>query len=119
MDPAKRKASKKSLQSNQLTSSPDQTKVYRSKKTLYNTTSNARKSLPKTPQKFACVMKQLVNNTTPRKRKAVQDILESCDVKKQRIDVETNVVKEKPNEDSRNQKPEHQETENKSTKKTL
>ncbi|XP_060555896.1 uncharacterized protein LOC132716604 [Ruditapes philippinarum] len=59
---------------------------FRSKKTLYNVTWKARKVLPSNPQKYACVVKNLVQNTTPKKRQAVEDLMkispkvQKCDI---------------------------------------
>ena len=47
---------------------------FSSKKTCWNVTSNARATLPSTPKKFAIVIDNLIKRTTPRKRKALEDI---------------------------------------------
>lgn len=71
------------------TNADKQKKGYKSKKTLYNVTSKARKSLPESPHKFALVINNLVKNATPRKREAVgSTLLETtltCPVKKLKI----------------------------------
>ncbi|WAR02999.1 hypothetical protein MAR_009557, partial [Mya arenaria] len=56
--------------------SPHSESGFRSKKTLYNVTTKARKVLPQSPDKFACVIKNLVQNSTPRKRQATEDLME-------------------------------------------
>lgn len=79
-----RKTNKKSL----LKASPENGQTgYKSRKRLYNVTSQTRKSLPTTPQKFATVIKCLINNTTPRKRKATVDMMDF--MKKQTIAKDT------------------------------
>ena len=47
---------------------------FRSKKTEWNVTSQIRSKLPETPEKFAKVVDNLVQNATPRKRKAVEQL---------------------------------------------
>ncbi|WAR05816.1 hypothetical protein MAR_021185 [Mya arenaria] len=59
-----------------LPSEKEMNQGFKSKKTLYSLTSFARKSIPQSPQKFAQVIKSLVNNTTPRKKEAAQRALE-------------------------------------------
>jgi len=79
-----RKAKKKI----ELIDLPDKAQTgYKSKKTLYNVTSKTRKSLPTTPQKFATVINSLIQNSTPRKRKAAEEMMDIA--KKQKIDNDT------------------------------
>ena len=49
--------------------------VFKAKKTLYNITSKARQVLPEEADKFAHVMKNLVQNSTPRKRQATESLI--------------------------------------------
>ena len=48
-------------------------------------TYKVRKVLPKYPKKFASIILKLVQNYTPKKRKAVDQLLSSSAAKKRRI----------------------------------
>lgn len=43
-------------------------------KTEWNVTSKVRSEIPATPEKFAKVVKNLIQRSTPRKRKALDDL---------------------------------------------
>ncbi|KAJ8300925.1 hypothetical protein KUTeg_022444 [Tegillarca granosa] len=58
-------------------------------KTQYNVTSKVRKVLPNSPAKFASVMTALINNSSPRKRKALYDSSESS-LSKYRLSINGN-----------------------------
>lgn len=60
------------VQSNRSQLTPHLEGEVRSKKTLYNVTSKARKVLPLNPEKNACVLKNLVQNTTPKNDKLLK-----------------------------------------------
>lgn len=81
------------------TSSPSASHVeetgFTSKKTEWNTTSKVRKQLPQTPKKFAKVVTNLVENATPRKRKAIEQLKNKS--KKPRL---TRTVKELPRKET-------------------
>ena len=57
-------------------------KIFQNKQSLYNMTYKVRKVLPKYPKKFASIYTKLVQNSTPKKRKAVDQLLSSSAAKK-------------------------------------
>jgi hypothetical protein len=59
----KKERKQNKVQSNRTCLTPQPESRFRSKKTLYNVTSKARKVLPLNPEKYACVVKNLVQNT--------------------------------------------------------
>ena len=72
---------------------------FKSKKTLQNQTSMARKVLPHSPVKFAGVVSNLIQQSTPRKRKALSNILDVADTKRTKLeDAEGELAKEILNE---------------------
>nr|XP_022298155.1 golgin subfamily A member 6-like protein 22 isoform X3 [Crassostrea virginica] len=71
---------KEEMCNNNLSSTSDilsSQKIFQNKQSLYNMTYKARKVLPKSPKKFASIIQKLVQNSTPKKRKAVDQLLGS------------------------------------------
>nr|XP_022298154.1 uncharacterized protein LOC111107308 isoform X2 [Crassostrea virginica] len=76
---------KEEMCNNNLSSTSDilsSQKIFQNKQSLYNMTYKARKVLPKSPKKFASIIQKLVQNSTPKKRKAVDQLLGSSAAKK-------------------------------------
>ena len=64
----------KASSSTYSTFNSDCQKGFNSKKREWNVTSSIRTKLPRTPQKLATVVSNIVNNTTPRKRRALAEL---------------------------------------------
>ncbi|XP_056020048.1 uncharacterized protein LOC125678236 isoform X3 [Ostrea edulis] len=84
---AKKRAEKRMTQSIQQesASTSNSSNPFPSKKSEWNITSNVKKSLPKSPNKFAKFIHNIMKKVTPRKRKALSETL---DVKRRRLFLE-------------------------------
>ena len=80
-----RKRIKEEMCNNNLASTSDilsSQKIFQNKQSSYNMSYKARKVLPKSPKKFASIIQKLVQYSTPKKRKVVDQLLGSSAAKK-------------------------------------
>ena len=76
---------KEEMCNNKLASTSDilsSQKIFQNKQSLYNMTYKTRKVLPKYPKKVALIIQKLVQNSTPKTRKTIDQLLGSSAAKK-------------------------------------